>query len=109
MMLFEIIGWRRNLDTSLNESQEWFPKRVWEKFNKGELEGIMRDSGIEEKDMEKAKRMSMVALWCVQYIPEARPSMISVVKILEGVAEVATPPNPFQHLASSSATCTDKF
>ncbi|KAL6343007.1 hypothetical protein AAG906_017027 [Vitis piasezkii] len=89
--------------------QEWFPKRVWEKFNKGELEGIMRDSGIEEKDMEKAKKTSMVALWCVQYIPEARPSMISVVKILEGVAEVATPPNPFQHLASSSATCTDKF
>ena len=65
MMLLEIIGWRRNLDFAMNESREWFPKRVWEKFDKGELEGMMRDSGMEEKDMEKVKKMCMVALWCV--------------------------------------------
>ncbi|KAK8478953.1 hypothetical protein V6N12_007910 [Hibiscus sabdariffa] len=32
---------------------------------------------------------------CVQYLPDARPSMRDVVKILEGGAEAATPPNHF--------------
>ncbi|XWS10376.1 hypothetical protein CRYUN_Cryun39dG0072100 [Craigia yunnanensis] len=102
VMLFEILGRRRNYDVNLGESQEWFPKQVWEKFDKGELELAWRNCEIEEKDREKAKTMVTVALWCVQYLPEARPSMRNVVKILEGGAEAATPPNPFQHLISSA-------
>ncbi|XVF77905.1 hypothetical protein PTKIN_Ptkin14bG0085300 [Pterospermum kingtungense] len=100
VMLFEIVGRRRNFDVDLGESQEWFPKHVWEKFDKGELDVVWDNCGIEEKDREKAKTMVSVALWCVQYLPEARPSMRDVVKILEGGAEAATPPNPFQHLIS---------
>ncbi|XP_039026566.1 rust resistance kinase Lr10-like isoform X2 [Hibiscus syriacus] len=107
VMLFEIIGRRRNF---VGESQDWFPKQVWEKFDKGELEEILENWEIEQKDMEKAKTMVSVALWCVQYSPEARPPMRNVVKILEGGAEAATPPNPFQHLISSanvhSITCS---
>ncbi len=37
--------------------------------------------GIEEKDREKAIRMSMVSLWCVQDSAKARPPMSAVVKI----------------------------
>ena len=102
MMLFEIIGRRRNLDSRLSESQEWFPRRVWDKFDKGELEEILADKEIEEKDLVKAKTMCMVALFCVQYIPEARPSMIDVVKMLEGGVQVTPPPNPFQHWLAST-------
>ncbi|XVE66326.1 hypothetical protein DITRI_Ditri08aG0071300 [Diplodiscus trichospermus] len=102
VMLFEIIGRRRNFDANLGESQEWFPKQVWENFDKGELELVWDKCGIKEKDKEKAKTMATVALWCVQYLPEARPSMRDVVKILEGGAEAATPTNPFQHLISSA-------
>ncbi|XVF29389.1 hypothetical protein REPUB_Repub15cG0116800 [Reevesia pubescens] len=98
IMLFEIVGRRRNFDVSLGECQEWFPKQVREKFDKGELENVL---GNCEKDWEKAKTMVKVALWCVQYLPEARPSMRDVVKILEGGAEAGTPPNPFHHLISS--------
>ncbi|XVF29391.1 hypothetical protein REPUB_Repub15cG0117100 [Reevesia pubescens] len=101
VMLFEIVGRRRNFDVSLGESQEWFPKHVWEKFDKGELEDVLGNCEIDEKDWEKAKTMVKVALWCVQYLPEARPSMRDVVKILEGGAEAGTPPNPFHHLISS--------
>ena len=50
-----------------------------------------------------SKGMSTTALWCVQYLPEARPSMSNIVKNLEGGAEIATPPNPFPHLASLTA------
>ncbi|XVE52772.1 hypothetical protein DITRI_Ditri02bG0150500 [Diplodiscus trichospermus] len=58
---------------------------------------------LEEKPARaKAKTMATVALWCVQYLPEARPSMRNVVKILEGGAEAANPPNPFQHFISSA-------
>ncbi|GMJ10498.1 hypothetical protein HRI_004719000 [Hibiscus trionum] len=99
VMLFEIMGRRRNF---VGESQDWFPKQVWEKYDKGELEEIWENCEIEEKDREKAKTMVSVALWCVQYLPEARPSMRNVVKILEGGAEAAPPPNPFQHLVSSA-------
>ncbi|XP_038695880.1 rust resistance kinase Lr10-like [Tripterygium wilfordii] len=98
MMLFEIVGRRRNLDINKSDSQEWFPRQIWDKYDKGELEMVLADGGIKVKDMVKAKTMAMVALWCVQYSPQARPSMSNVVKILEGEAQVPIPPNPFQHL-----------
>ncbi|KAK9005295.1 hypothetical protein V6N11_042738 [Hibiscus sabdariffa] len=79
-----------------------FRSKVWEKYDKGGLEEIWDNCEIDEKDREKAKTMVSVALWCVQYLAEARPSMRNVVKILEGGAEAATPPNPFQHLVSSA-------
>ncbi|OMO54487.1 hypothetical protein CCACVL1_27768 [Corchorus capsularis] len=104
VMLFEIVGRRRNYDVNLGESQEWFPKQIWEKFDKGELEEVLTNCEVEEKDWEKAKTMFKVALWCVQHLPESRPSMREVVKILEGgvETEVAIPPNPFQHLMPSA-------
>ncbi|XP_038973496.1 rust resistance kinase Lr10-like [Phoenix dactylifera] len=105
MLLFEIVGRRRNHDTSRGESQEWFPKWVWEKFENARLEVVASVCGIREEEREKAERMSKVALWCVQYQPEARPPMSKVVKMLEGEMEIAPPLNPFQHLlASGTAT-----
>ncbi|KAF6169196.1 hypothetical protein GIB67_013626 [Kingdonia uniflora] len=71
ILLFEIIGRRRHHDDSLNQSQKWLPRWVWEKFEKRELDEMMGLYDIEEKNREKAERMPMVALWCVQYLPEA--------------------------------------
>ncbi|KAG5524353.1 hypothetical protein RHGRI_031121 [Rhododendron griersonianum] len=42
----------------------------------------------------------MVALWCVQDSPEARPPMSAVVKMLEGGVEIMPPPKPFHYLYS---------
>ncbi|VVA27226.1 PREDICTED: rust resistance kinase Lr10 [Prunus dulcis] len=103
MLLFEIIGRRRNLDINIQDSQDWFPRWVWKKFEPGELGEIMGVCGIEEKDKERAERIVKVALWCVQYMPEARPSMSFVVKMLEGAIEIPRPStNPFQHLMSDT-------
>ena len=41
MLLFEIIGRRRNLDVELVESQEWFPVWVWKRFEAGEFEELI--------------------------------------------------------------------
>ncbi|XP_073107002.1 G-type lectin S-receptor-like serine/threonine-protein kinase At1g34300 [Elaeis guineensis] len=101
MLLFEIIGRRRNLDISQGESQEWFPRWVWEKFENAQLDVVASVCGIREENREMAERMCKVALWCVQYQPEARPPMSKVVRMLEGDMEIAPPLNPFQHLLAS--------
>ncbi|KAK3143502.1 hypothetical protein QOZ80_4AG0301090 [Eleusine coracana subsp. coracana] len=101
MLVFEILGRRRNLEFQHPiESQEWYPKWVSQRFEQGRFDDVMAASGIQGKDGEKAERMCKVALWCVQYQPEARPSMSSVVRMLEGDEEIARPVNPFAYLDS---------
>ncbi|XP_028786790.1 G-type lectin S-receptor-like serine/threonine-protein kinase At5g24080 isoform X2 [Neltuma alba] len=98
MLLFEIVGRRRNLAGNVPESQEWLPMRGWKKFESENLRDLITGCGIEDKDEEMAERMVKIALWCVQYKPELRPKMSDVVKMLEGSMDVADPSNPFQHL-----------
>ncbi|KAM0020936.1 putative protein kinase RLK-Pelle-RLCK-Os family [Helianthus debilis subsp. tardiflorus] len=100
MLLFEIIGRRRNMDVTLGDSQQWFPIWAWGKYEKKQLKDLMIVCGIEEKDQEAAERMVKVALCCVQYRPETRPVMSIVVKMLEGALEIPEPLNPFSHLFS---------
>ncbi|KAL8228633.1 hypothetical protein R6Q59_000564 [Mikania micrantha] len=102
MLLFEIVGRRKNMDSSLSDSQQWFPIRVWGKYENTQLKDLMTEYEIEEKDHEVVGRMLKVALCCVQYKPEFRPSMSIVVKMLEGVLEVPEPLNPFTHLISGA-------
>ncbi|XP_031276473.1 rust resistance kinase Lr10-like [Pistacia vera] len=97
MVLFEIVSGRRNtIVHSSRDSLDFFPQHVWEKYEKGELGSMALACGIEKKD--KVERMCMVALWCVQNLPQARPQMSAVVKMLEGGVEILPPPKPFQYL-----------
>ncbi|KAF7126954.1 hypothetical protein RHSIM_Rhsim11G0030700 [Rhododendron simsii] len=98
MLLFEIVGRRRNAKVGSTDSLDWFPKHVWDEYEKGELATMILSSGIEEKYREGAHRMAMVALWCVQDSPEARPPMSAVVKMLEGGVEIMPPHRPFNYL-----------
>ncbi|XVE71840.1 hypothetical protein DITRI_Ditri10aG0183900 [Diplodiscus trichospermus] len=88
MLLFEIIGERRNHDINLPESQEWFPIWVWKKMENGTLAELMIVCGIEDENRDMAERMIKTAFWCVQYRPESRPLMSNVVKMLEGALEI---------------------
>lgn len=97
MLLFEILGRRRNFNIELGESQEWFPMWIWKKFEGEEAEELMVACGIED-EKESAERMVKVALSCVQYKQESRPIMSVVVKMLEGSVEIPKPLNPFPHL-----------
>ncbi|KAL9442764.1 hypothetical protein AB3S75_016186 [Citrus x aurantiifolia] len=100
MLLFEIIGRRKNARDCSSDTLDWFPKQVWDEYEKGELAAKVLGCGIEENDREEAERMSMVALWCVQDCPETRPPMSAVVKMLEGGVEIVAPPKPFRYLYS---------
>lgn len=98
MLLFEIIGRRRNHNLNLPESQVWFPMWVWKRFEDEQVIDMIAACGIEDQNREIAERIVKVALSCVQYQPESRPIMSVVVKMLEGSIEIPKPENPFQHL-----------
>ncbi|XP_044471801.1 rust resistance kinase Lr10-like [Mangifera indica] len=106
MVLFEIISRRRNtIVHSSRDSIDFFPQRVWEEYEKGKLGSMALACGIERRQQEKVERMCMVALWCVQDLPEARPQMSDVVKILEGGMEILPPAEkPFQYLFPAART-----
>ncbi|KAJ9162887.1 hypothetical protein P3X46_022627 [Hevea brasiliensis] len=101
IMLFEIVGRRRHFDANLSESRQWLPRWTWDMYKNNELELMLSLCGIEQKHKEKAKRMAIVALQCVQHSPDARPAMSDVVKMLEGSIEILQQPsNPFEYLES---------
>ncbi|KAL6844106.1 hypothetical protein ACP4OV_025779 [Aristida adscensionis] len=101
MVLFEVLGRRRNYDAGRGESREWFPRWVWERYEQGDMDRVVSGAGIEEADREKAEMMCKVALWCVQFQPAARPTMSSVVRMLEGEMPIVPPVNPFHYVMDS--------
>jgi len=109
ILLFEIVGRRtRFIDPTYSESQIWFSKRTWEMFENNELVAMLELCGIEEKDNEKAERMLKVAQWCVQYSPDDRPLMSTVVKMLEGEKEILQAPFPFHNRVSAKENSTQE-
>ncbi|XP_071699121.1 LEAF RUST 10 DISEASE-RESISTANCEUS RECEPTOR-LIKE PROTEIN KINASE-like 2.5 [Rutidosis leptorrhynchoides] len=98
MLLFDVIGRRRNKEVTLEDSQQWFPIWAWNKYEEKKLGDLMIVCAIEEKDQEAVEKMLKVALCCVQYKSASRPVMSIVVKMLEGALEAPEPLNPFSHL-----------
>nr|XP_043622559.1 uncharacterized protein LOC122594152 [Erigeron canadensis] len=99
MLLFEIIGRRRNMDMGVVESQQyWFPVWAWSKYENKQLKDLMIACGFAKTDEQVVQRMLKVALCCVQYKPENRPVMSIVVKMLEGTSQIPEPLDPFTHL-----------
>ncbi|KAM5561772.1 hypothetical protein ABKV19_022389 [Rosa sericea] len=94
MLLMEMAGRRKNMNAhAQNSSQIYFPSWIYEQLENGlniEIEYAC------ENDKKIAKKMIMVALWCIQLMPVDRPSMTKVLDMLEGEDEVLQmPPKPF--------------
>ena len=50
---------------------------------------------VTEEEKKIAKKMIIVALWCIQLKPNDRPSMNKVVEMLEGdIENLEIPPKP---------------
>ncbi|KAL3745966.1 hypothetical protein ACJRO7_014980 [Eucalyptus globulus] len=95
MVLFDIMGRRINHDMDLKESMSGLPQCTWHILQNGRLLEMV--CGFPESEKEKAMRMLMVALWCIQNKPEARPMMSAVVKMLEGDVGIPMPDCPFEN------------
>ncbi|RWR83710.1 rust resistance kinase Lr10 isoform X1 [Cinnamomum micranthum f. kanehirae] len=93
MLLLEMTGRRKNIDAfAEHSSQIYFPLWVYDQLHKGD-ELVMTD--IADNDKETAKKMMIVALWCIQLIPTERPSMSKVIEMLEGsIEDLHMPPKP---------------
>ncbi|GLJ46711.1 hypothetical protein SUGI_0984750 [Cryptomeria japonica] len=58
----------------------------------------------ESEEKEEMERAVKVALWCIQEDPEARPSMTTVVQVLQGDITLPDPPIPSAFTESGGQT-----
>ncbi|KAI3891206.1 hypothetical protein MKW98_007511 [Papaver atlanticum] len=101
MVLFEIIGGRRNVQLQgqgKNSQWSYFPKTVVEKLKQGKLMEIVDPRLLTSEeggsvDENELKTLVYVALWCVQEEHQLRPTMARVVDMLESRIKVETPPD----------------
>ncbi|KAF5451054.1 hypothetical protein F2P56_031353 [Juglans regia] len=98
MLLMDMTGRRRNLNTFADQSSEtYFPTCVYDELhNENGIE--IEDATEDEKKM--TKKMIIVALWCIQMKPNDRPSMKKVIEMLEEDIEcLQIPSKPFLSLS----------
>uniref|UniRef100_A0ACD5VXN0 Uncharacterized protein n=1 Tax=Avena sativa TaxID=4498 RepID=A0ACD5VXN0_AVESA len=96
MMLFEIVSGRRNARRRQDSSAvDFFRPLAARMLAEGELEGLVDIRlGSDDVDLAEVERVCKVACWCIQDDESARPSMASVVQVLEGLVEVSLQPVP---------------
>ncbi|XP_061358247.1 rust resistance kinase Lr10-like [Gastrolobium bilobum] len=103
MLLMEMAGRRKNWNEYLAEdsSQNYFPYWVHDRLHDGREFTIENDT---DEEMKLAKKMFIVALWCIQTSPSDRPPMDKVLEMLEEDEELQMPSKaPYLHPQDSSA------
>ena len=67
------------------------------------IEGKEVQVNIEDEgDVRIAKKLALVGLWCIQWNPVDRPSMKTVVQMLEGNGEkLMAPPTHFDSIGAN--------
>ncbi|KAK4262562.1 hypothetical protein QN277_028110 [Acacia crassicarpa] len=97
VMLLEIICCTRSLEMDLDEVEEGEAILVdwaYDCYMEGRIEILVENDKEAMADMKRLKKWVMIAIWCIQENPETRPSMKTVMQMLEGLVEVPCPPTP---------------
>jgi len=99
MLLLEMVGGRKNTNV-LGEKTfqvlypEWIHNLIEDKDVRVNIDN--------EGDVRIAKKLALVGLWCIQWNPVDRPSMKTVVQMLEGDGEnLIAPPAPFDSIGAN--------
>ncbi|KAH7447498.1 hypothetical protein KP509_01G109100 [Ceratopteris richardii] len=93
MVLLELVSGQKNVDLSRNNFW-YFPAWAVIKVEEGKMQEIVdRRLGMTEMDEKDAERIIKLAMWCIQEDPTIRPCMTTVMRILEGHAEVEAAPS----------------
>ncbi|KAL4563979.1 hypothetical protein LXL04_028028 [Taraxacum kok-saghyz] len=100
IVLLELIGGRRSVRSIGGDGEgskrkfEYFPKIVAEKLRAGKIMEVVDQRLLDLGDIDEneVRKMVHVALWCIQHKARGRPSMVQVVKWLEGRTAVEQPP-----------------
>ncbi|KAK4280765.1 hypothetical protein QN277_012343 [Acacia crassicarpa] len=112
MMLLDMVGGRKYMTVETNcSTDKYFPDYIYDQL---EQDGSLECNGANnmgEKDI--AKRMIIVALWCIQTSPSHRPTMSRVIEMFERRLDLLEiPPKPVisspprLELQSSTTTTT---
>ncbi|KAK1416296.1 hypothetical protein QVD17_32085 [Tagetes erecta] len=92
IVLFNIICCRRNVDNNLPEREAILEDWVCTCYEEDDvLKLVDYDENVDKRALDE---MVKIGLWCVQGEPSLRPSMKSVVLMLEGIIQIPVPPNP---------------
>ncbi|KAJ0976613.1 hypothetical protein J5N97_012087 [Dioscorea zingiberensis] len=81
---------RKNMELEVDADEIILSEWVYSCYLAGELEKLTLD---EDVDMVEFERAVKVGLWCIQTDPTLRPSMKNVIIMLEGCAEISSPPS----------------
>ncbi|XP_057422507.1 LEAF RUST 10 DISEASE-RESISTANCE LOCUS RECEPTOR-LIKE PROTEIN KINASE-like 2.4 [Lotus japonicus] len=102
MMVLEIVGRRKNINTEVDRSSEiYFPHWIHSRLESNMELGLR--SIRNGNDDEIVRKMTIVGLWCIQTNPSNRPRISKVVEMLEGRVELLQiPPKPFLSSPSTS-------
>jgi serine/threonine protein kinase len=103
MVLLEIVSGRRNLQPSscnlveadIRKPDWYFPVWALAKLESGSCMELVDPSLTQIVNPQEVERALQVAFWCINDMPEQRPSMSHVVQMLEGDIPVKSPvPRP---------------
>ncbi|KAF8035416.1 hypothetical protein BT93_C1447 [Corymbia citriodora subsp. variegata] len=99
MLLMEMAGRRQNVNANAeHSSQIYFPLWAYDQVNE-EVRVEMEE--VVEEERKLIKKMIIVALWCIQLIPDHRPPMNKVLEMLEGdIRNIHMPPKPLIYPSS---------
>ncbi|KAJ0976592.1 hypothetical protein J5N97_012066 [Dioscorea zingiberensis] len=93
VLIFIIFNYRvlrKNMELEVDADEIILSEWVYSCYLAGELEKLTLD---EDVDMVEFERAVKVGLWCIQTDPTLRPSMKNVIIMLEGCAEISSPPS----------------
>ncbi|XP_062119666.1 PR5-like receptor kinase isoform X2 [Humulus lupulus] len=99
MMVLEMVGGRKNIDTGVSRTSEiyypyWAHKHIDDDGGGERLKNICEEMVDEDNEM-LARKMINVSLWCIQAKPSNRPSMSEVIQMMEGsLQSLQMPPKP---------------
>ncbi|KAJ6800682.1 LEAF RUST 10 DISEASE-RESISTANCE LOCUS RECEPTOR-LIKE PROTEIN KINASE-like 2.1 [Iris pallida] len=108
MVLLEMFGGKRKKSSRLDSASDtYFPNWIYQHIDQSES---LMAYGVTNESEEIVRKMMIVGFWCIQTMPEDRPSMSRVVDMLEGsIQESSIPPkpclsSPFDLIVGSCAT-----
>ncbi|XP_052723157.1 LEAF RUST 10 DISEASE-RESISTANCE LOCUS RECEPTOR-LIKE PROTEIN KINASE-like 2.5 isoform X2 [Vigna angularis] len=104
MMLLEMVGGRKNINPEASHTSEiYFPHFAYRTLD---VDNDVRPYEVmNAEEDEIAKRMTVVGLWCIQSLPNDRPTMSRVVDMLEdNMNSLEMPPKPLFSSPTRSET-----
>ncbi|CAN6332189.1 unnamed protein product [Urochloa humidicola] len=89
MMILEMVGARKNINRSADNSSKYFPQWIYEHLEEHPVDAW--ETSVHSDEV--VRKLLIVGLWCIQMQPNNRPSMTRVVEMLESRAnDLQIPP-----------------